>query len=117
MSRVRIYHNPRCSKSRQTKSILDEQGCEYDVIEYLQQPPSVSELKNILQMLNRKPLDIMRTGEMLFKELGLSKKDDRPDDEWITIMLEHPKLIERPIVVNGSKAAMGRPPENVLSIL
>jgi arsenate reductase len=117
MSRIRIYHNPRCSKSRQTKSILDEQGCEYDVIEYLQQPPSASELKNILQMLNRKPLDIMRTGETLFKELGLSKKDDRTDDEWISIMLEHPKLIERPIVVSGGKAVMGRPPENVLSIL
>ena len=59
----------------------------------------------------------MRTGEALFKELGLSNQDDRPDDEWIRIMLEHPKLIERPIVVNGSKAAMGRPPENVLGIL
>lgn len=117
MSKTRIYHNPRCSKSRQTLAILDDRGVDYDVIEYLQQPPSAAELKKILKMLNKTPLEIIRTGEKLFKELGLSKKDERPDDEWIKIMVENPKLIERPIVVSGAKAAMGRPPEDVLTIL
>ena len=117
MSKIKIYHNPRCSKSRQSKAILDEKGFDYDVIEYLQQPPSEQELKKILKLLGKTPLEIMRTGEKLFKELGLSKKDDRPDDEWIRIMVDNPILIERPIVINDNRAAMGRPPEEVLSIL
>ena len=117
MSKIRIYHNPQCSKSRQTKAILDDKKLDYDVIEYLQQPPSEQELKKILKLLGKAPLDVIRSGEKLFKELGLSKKDDRTDDEWIRIMIDNPKLIERPIVVNGNKAAMGRPPESVLDIL
>ena len=117
LSSVKIYHNPRCSKSRQTCSILDEQGVDYQVIEYLEHPPSASELKKILRMLDKHPLEIIRTGEKLFKELGLTKKDQRSDDEWIKLMASNPKLIERPIVVKGNKAAMGRPPESVLDIL
>ena len=117
MSRIKIYHNARCSKSRQTRAILDDRGLDYEVVEYLQQPPSEQELKKILKLLGKKPLEIMRTGEKLFKELGLSKKDDRPDDEWIRLMVENPKLIERPIVINGDRAVMGRPPEDVVDIL
>ena len=117
VSAIKIYHNPRCSKSRQTKAILDDQGLDYDVIEYLQQPPTAAELKMILGMLGKKPVEIIRSGEKLFKELGLSKKDARPDDEWVQIMVDNPLLIERPIVVKGGKAAMGRPPEDVLNIL
>ena len=117
MSDITIYHNPRCSKSRQTKVILDEKALDYQVIEYLDQPPSESELAGILQMLDKAPLQIIRTGEALFKELGLSKTDDRSDEDWIRIMIDNPKLIVRPIVVNAGKAALGRPPEDVLEIL
>ena len=117
VSKIKIYHNPRCSKSRQTKSILDEKNLDYQIIEYLDQPPSQQELAEILKMLNRSPLEVMRTGEDLFKELELSKLDERSDQEWIKIMVENPRLIERPIVINNKKAALGRPPEDVLDIL
>ena len=117
MSKVTIYHNPRCSKSRQTKDLLDENSVDYEIIEYLDTPPNEKELTGILRKLGKKPLEVIRTGEALFKELGLSKKDDRPDKEWIKIMVDNPKLIERPIVVKGTKAALGRPPIDVLNIL
>ena len=117
MSKIKIYHNPGCSKSRQTKSILDEKNLDYQIIEYLDQPPSVGELTEILEMLDKSPLELMRTGEELFKELGLSKSDERADQEWIKIMVENPRLIERPIVINNKKAALGRPPADVLDIL
>ena len=117
MSKIKIYHNPRCSKSRQTKAILDEENLDYETIEYLNSPPSEKELKAILKMLGKSPLEVIRAGETQFKELGLSKKDERSDDEWITIMVENPKLIERPIVINGTQAALGRPPEDVRNIL
>jgi arsenate reductase len=117
MSKATIYYNPRCSKSRQTKALLDENGVDYTVVEYLDNPPGEKELAAILKKLGKKPVEIIRTGEPLFKELGLSKKDQRSDAEWIRIMANNPKLIERPIVVKGAKAALGRPPESVLDIL
>ena len=117
MSDIKIYHNPRCSKSRQTKAILDEKKLEYQVVQYLEQPPSEQELADILNMLGKSALELVRTGEALFKELGLSKTDDRTDEQWIKIMVGNPKLIERPIVVTKGKAALGRPPEGVLEIL
>lgn len=117
MSQVTIYHNPRCSKSRQTRAILDENKIEYDVVEYLDNPPGEKELKAILAKLNKKPLEVIRTGESLFRELGLSAKDDRSDTEWIRIMAQNPKLIERPIVVKGKRAVLGRPPEAVLELI
>ena len=117
MSKVTIYHNPRCSKSRQTKALLDDNAVDYEVIEYLQSPPDEKELAAILKKLSRKPLEVIRTGEALFKELGLSKNDERPDAEWIRLMVKNPILIERPIVIKGNKAALGRPPEDVLEIL
>jgi len=112
---VKIYHNPRCSKSRQTLALLQEQGLKIDIIEYLKNPPSVSELTNILSMLGKQPLELMRTGEDEFKAHFHNKT--LTSDESISLMVAHPKVIERPIVVNGDKAAVGRPPENVLTIL
>jgi len=113
---VTIYHNPRCSKSRQTLRLVEESNIEPVIVEYLKTPPSKAELKNILNMLNMTPRDLLRKKEAEYKEQGL---DDTSlsDDQIIDIMLTHPKLIERPIVVTGNKAALGRPPENVLEII
>ena len=109
-----IYHNPRCSKSRQTLGLLEERGIEPEIIEYLSHPPTVDELKNILAMLGKGPRDIMRKKEA--KEAGLD--DAALDDEaLIRGMVENPIVMERPIVINDGKAAMGRPPESVLEIL
>ena len=117
MAEVTIYHNPRCSKSRQTLELLKEQGVEPVVVDYQKTPPSVEELGRILDMLGKGPLDITRTQEKRFKELGLSKQDEREQGEWLRLLHDNPKLIERPIVVHGDRAAIGRPPEDVLAIL
>ncbi len=108
-----IYHNPRCSKSRQTLALLIEHGVEPEIIEYLVTPPSADELRTILGHLGNSPRDILRNKEA--KEAGL---DDpaMDDDALIEAMAANPIVIERPIVVNGDKAAMGRPPESVLDI-
>ena len=113
---VTIYHNPRCSKSRQTLQLIEENNIEAVVVEYLKTPPSKAELKNILKMLNMTPRDLLRKKETEYSAQGL---DDMSlsDDQIIDIMIAHPKLIERPIVVTGGKAALGRPPENVLDII
>lgn len=106
-----IYHNPRCSKSRQTLQVLKDKGVEVEIVEYLKDVPSHQELKDLLMKLNMRPQEILRTGEKIFKEeyKGL----EFTDEEWINVMHENPKLIERPIVVKGNKAVIGRPPENV----
>lgn len=90
---------------------------DFEIIEYLQSPPSEEELTNILNHLEMKPLTLMRTQEKVFKELNLSKNDVRDDEEWIRIMVENPILIERPILVYNGKVALGRPPENLLTII
>ncbi len=117
MSKVTIYHNPRCSKSRQTLALLEEQGIHAEVIEYLKSPPSATKLEEVLKALGKEPIEVIRTKEATFKDLGLKKTDERSRQEWIRLMVENPVLIERPIVVKGSKAALGRPPESVLAIL
>jgi arsenate reductase len=117
MAELTIYHNPRCSKSRQTLELLREKGHEPTVVDYQKTPPAVDELARILDRLGVEPLAITRTQEKLFKELGLAKDDDRPCSEWLQILHANPKLIERPVVVHGDRAAVGRPPENVLAIL
>jgi len=117
MTQVTIYHNPRCSKSRQTLALLQENGVEPDIVEYLTNTPTQKRLDELLKAMGKEPLEIMRTKEARFKELGLSKTDQRPRKEWIRIMAENPMLIERPIVAKGKKAAMGRPPGDVLDIL
>jgi len=117
MSKTVIYHNPRCTKSRQTLDLLRENGVEPEIVEYLNEPPSAARLDAILEMLGKQPLELIRTKEPRFKELGLSVKDQRPRKEWLRLMVENPILIERPVVVRGAKAAVGRPPEDVLGIL
>ncbi len=113
---VTIYHNPRCSKSRQTLELLEKKGVKPNVVKYLETPPSIAELKSILEKLGLKARDIVRKGEARFEELGL-KGHDAADDELLGLMVKNPILIERPIVVHGDKAAIGRPPEAVLKIL
>jgi len=112
-----FYHNPRCRKSRETLNMVQEKSVEFELVEYLVNPPDKNQMKIILDGLGKKPLEIMRTQEKVFKELKLSKKDDRTDDEWIEIMVENPILIERPIFIYKNRVAMGRPPEDVLKIL
>jgi arsenate reductase len=113
---VTIYHNPRCGKSRETLRLLEGRGIRPAVIEYLKTPPSASELKRILKLLGIPARQLLRTKEKEYKEAGL---DDPKltEDRIVAAMVAHPILIERPIVINGSKAALGRPPEQVLKIL
>jgi len=113
---VKIYHNPRCGKSRQTLQLLKEQGIEPEVIEYLKTPPSVQELDDILQKLDMEPRELMRKKEAEYKAGGL---DDAALDRQALVkaMVDNPILIERPIVIANGKAAVGRPPETVLAIL
>jgi len=113
---VTIYHNPRCSKSRQTLALLEDKGVAPKIVDYQKTPPSVAELKRILKKLGLKARDIVRKGEARYAELGL-KDRDVTDDELLALMVENPILIERPIVVSGDKAALGRPPEAVLKIV
>ena len=117
MAKIAIYHNPQCSKSRSTLEILEEKGADLYVIEYLKTPPSATELAAICKKLDLEPTAIIRSKETLFKGLGLSLKDERSPQEWIEILVANPKLIERPIVVKGDQAIIGRPPENVLKLL
>ena len=116
MSEVVIYHNPRCSKSRQTLNLLKGRGIEPRIVEYLKTPPDEQTLSDILQMLGIQPADLIRTKEDEFSELGLKEKLTDPT-ALIRAMTEHPILIERPIVINGDRARLGRPPEGVLEIL
>ena len=113
---IRIYHNPRCSKSRQVLKLIHDAGIKPEVIEYLHAPPSVREIARILEMLGIEARELMRSGESIYKELGLAKRK-LSRREAIQILHEHPKLIERPIVVKGDRAVIGRPPENVEVLL
>lgn len=113
---VRIFHNPRCSKSRATLALLEERGIEPEVVRYLEEPPTAEELTRILQLLDRSPRELMRKGEAEYKDLGL-ENPELDNDALVAAMAAHPKLIERPIVLTGDKAAVGRPPEAVLDIL
>lgn len=113
---VTIYHNPRCSKSRQTLALIEEKGITPTIIEYLKQGPDAATLKDVLAKLGKSPRDILRKGEQEFKDLGLGDAS-KSDDDLIAAMVAHPILIERPIVLSGGKAALGRPPEQVLDII
>ena len=113
---VTIYHNPRCSKSRQMLALLEARGITPKVVEYLKHPPSAAELKSILKKLGIEPRELIRQSEQLYAELGLQDRA-LSDDDLIRLMVANPILIERPIVVSGAKAAIGRPPEQVLAIL
>lgn len=113
---VQIYHNPRCSKSRQTLSILEQNGVEPEVILYLEQTPDAKTIQSLLQKLGISARELLRKGEDAYKELGLNDKT-LSDEFLIAKMQEYPKLIERPIVVKGDKAVLGRPPENALELI
>ncbi len=113
---VTIYHNPRCSKSREALKLLGERGVEPQVRLYLEQPPSFEELSALLDRLGIEPLALMRRGEREFKELGLAV-GEHSRDELIQAMVDHPILIERPIVINGDQAVLARPPERAADVL
>lgn len=113
---VTIYHNPRCSKSRQTLKLLEEQGVEPRVVEYLRTPPDAETLTHLLSLLDMEARDLLRRKEAPYKELGLDDPG-KGEAEIIAAMVAHPILIERPIVVGPKGAAIGRPPEQVLSVL
>jgi arsenate reductase (glutaredoxin) len=114
--KVKMYHNPRCSKSRQTLQLLQDQGLDVEIIEYLKTPPSAEELEAILQKLNLEPRQLMRQKEAEYQDHHLDDTSlDKPS--LLNAMVQYPILIERPIVIANGKAAIGRPPENVLSIL
>lgn len=113
---MKIYHNPRCSKSRQTLELLQQNtNDKIEIIEYLNNVPTVKELTEIITLLKIKPEELARKGEDVYKEKFKGKT--LKDSEWIKAMVENPKLIERPIVINGNKAIIGRPPEKVLELL
>jgi len=112
---MKIYHNPRCSKSRQTLNFMKEKGVEVEIIEYLKVIPSEKELSDIINLLGIEPEKLLRKGEADYKENFKGKI--LSDSEWISAMIKYPKLIERPIVIIGNKAVLGRPPENVLDLL
>lgn len=113
---LKIYHNPRCSKSRQTLALLEEKGLKPQVIEYLKDPPSPEELCQILKALRLSPQELVRKNEELYKTLELSSRT-LSLEQWLDILSANPILIERPIVVKDQKAVLGRPPEKVLEIL
>ncbi len=116
MSNTTMYHNPRCSKCRQTLQLLNEHGIEPDIIEYLDTPPDVGTLNRILDMLGLEPRELMRTNETEYKENNLGDPS-LTREQLIQAMIDFPKLIQRPIVINEGKAALGRPPEDVLGII
>ena len=113
---AKIYHNTRCSKSRATLAILEQNNVEFEIVNYLEKPPSESELRSVLQDLGICARDLIRKGESVYKDLQLSNKS-LTEDELIKVMLNHPILIERPIVRTNKGVVIGRPPENVQSIL
>jgi len=114
--RTVIYHNPRCSKSRQTLALLQERGIEPKIVEYLQSPPDAATLANILTQLNISARELMRTGEDDYKA-AKDELADKNETDLIACMIEHPKVIQRPIVVTAQGARIGRPPEYVLEII
>ncbi|MDE0202054.1 MAG: arsenate reductase (glutaredoxin) [Rhodospirillaceae bacterium] len=113
---VTIYHNPRCSKSRQTLQLLQDRGIEPEIVEYLKTPPSADQLDAVLAKLGIEPRALMRTKEAAYREAGMADQG-LSRSQLIDLMVANPIVIERPIVVNGARAALGRPPESVLSIL
>ncbi|KPK59098.1 MAG: arsenate reductase (glutaredoxin) [Gammaproteobacteria bacterium] len=113
--KVTIYHNPRCSKSRQTLQLLRDQSINPVIVEYLKNPPDAQKIRELLKALNLGAADLLRTGESEYLELGLDG-EDVTEEQRIRAMASHPRLIQRPIVVRGDRARLGRPPEKVLEL-
>ena len=112
---ISIYHNPRCSKSREALDILQANKTDFKVIKYMDEPLSVQKLKELLSLLKIKPIELIRTNESIWKDNY--KNSDLSDDDLIAAMAKHPKLMERPIIINGNKAVIGRPPQKIHDIL
>ncbi len=112
---MKIYHNPRCSKSRKGLQYLEAKGCKFEIVKYLEDSLSEKELTELIAKTGRKPFDFVRQHEKEYKENYKGK--NLSDEEWIKVLLENPKLLHRPIVVNGDKAVLGNPPENMDGIL
>ncbi|MBJ6368832.1 arsenate reductase (glutaredoxin) [Snuella sedimenti] len=112
---IKIFHNNRCSKSRNGLQILEQSGKPFEIVKYIEDTPSMDELKNIINLLNIAPIDLVRKNEAIWKTNFKGKQ--LSDDEIIKAMVENPKLIERPIVINGNEAVIGRPPELIKNIL
>ena len=115
MTTITIWHNPRCSKSRTASALLEERGVEPRQVKYLETPPTETQIRRTLNLLGVSAIDLMRHSEATFKELNLSS--DTPEDELISAMASNPILIERPVIISATRAAIGRPPENALTLL
>src|SRR5688572_3419405 len=115
MSTFTIFHNPRCSKSRAALALLQERGIEPRIVDYLRTPPTTAELTSMVRKLGIPAEQLVRKGEEIYKKRYAGKK--LTDAQWIEVMVEHPILIERPIVISGNRAVLGRPPENVAALL
>ena len=115
-SAVKIFHNPRCSKSREAMQLIESEGIDPEIIDYLEEPPDFPQLVDLLDLLGLEPRELMRTREKAYRENGLDNPDLSRND-LIRAMVTHPILIQRPIVIHGSKAVIGRPPEKVMDIL
>jgi len=115
MSKLTIMHNPRCSKSREALKIVEENGINAEIVKYLETPPTKEEIKELLKMLDINARDLMRTKEDVYKELHL--KDITDEEKLIEAMAEHPRLIERPIIIKDGKAVIGRPPSKIVDFL
>lgn len=115
MQEITIWHNPKCSKSREAMEILQDNKCEAKVVKYLEEKPDAKKIKAILKMLGITPRELMRTKEDIYKELNL--KDETNDEALIEAMAKHPKLIERPIIIKGNRAIIGRPVERIAEFL
>lgn len=112
---MKIYHNPRCRKSRETLALIREKNVEPDIILYLDTPPTKAELRELLRKLDMKASDLVRKGEQIYKDNF--KGQQLSEEEWLDVLVNNPRLIERPIVVAGKRAVLGRPPEQVLELL
>lgn len=117
MAKLTIYHNASCSKSRGTFEILETSGTDFEVVEYLKNPPDTATLDRLVTMLGMQPEQIVRTHEDVYEELGLDRNPPGTRAEWLEVLVKHPILIERPIVTDGKRAVIGRPPENVRKLL
>jgi arsenate reductase len=111
-----ILHNPRCSKSRQALAILESNGCEIDIVDYLKTAPDIDFISDVCKMLNCSAETLVRKKESLYKELSIAESQ-MSESDWVLLLNEHPKLIERPIVIKDGKARIGRPPEQILEII
>ena len=114
--KAQIFHNPRCSKSREALALLQERGVALEVIDYQAHPPSPDTLRELTRKLGLPARELVRFGDDLANELDLSARDDRSENEWLQLLSANPRLIERPIVVSGHRAVIGRPPARVLTL-